>query len=104
MKHILKHLVILAAVMSLMIMTASVALAHPDETSDGIVNAVVHAGQDAPLESNSGKGNGGLWGNPSDADSVDGCADCATNGADAMMMQILHNPTCSAYAAGPHDH
>ncbi len=103
MKHGLRFLVILAAVITLMIMTASIALAHPDETSDGIVNAVGHAGQDAPLESNSGKGNGGLWGNPATADSEAGSVTGGI-GADAMLMQVLHNPTCSGYAAGPHEH
>ncbi len=105
MKHGLRFLVILAAVMTLMIMTASIALAHPDETSKGIANAreVDHAGVNPPAFSNSGKGNGGLWGNPATADSENNCVDCGI-GADAMWMQIIHNPTCAAYDAGPHDH
>ncbi len=103
MKHGLRFLIILAAVMTLMIMTTSIALAHPDETSKGIVNAVDHAGPDAPAFSNSGKGNGGLWGNPATADSEFGSV-ISGIGADAMWMQVLHNPTCSSYDAGPHEH
>ncbi len=105
MKQGLRFLVILAAVMTLMIMTASIALAHADETSDGIVNARGHAGVDAPAFSNEEEDpddvNGGIWGNPATADSQKFCVDCGT-GADAMQMQIDHNPTCSSYVAGDH--
>lgn len=100
MKHVLRFLVIPAAVMTLMIMTASIALAHPGGGSgDGIATAVDQAGEDAPLVSNSGKGNGGIWGNPATADSEDGSVTGGI-GADAMLMQVLHNPICSAHA--PH--
>ena len=98
MKHVLKHLVILTAVMALMIMTASIALAHPGDAAAGDETDTANqaAGEDPPAFSNSGKGNGGLWGNPATADSENGSFTSGT-GQDAMWMQIVHNPLCSAH-------
>ncbi len=78
-----------------------VASANPGNGGDGIDIATAddHAGKDAPAYSNEPTDedpNGGMWGNPADADSKEGCVDCGT-GADAMQQQIDHNPTCSAH-------
>ena len=111
MMHVRRLLVIVTAVMTLMIMTASIALAHPGN-GDGIENAKLHVGVgsvdgeleflgDPPAYSNEvspNGGNGGLWGNPATADSEEGSVTGGT-GADAMLMQVLHNPMCSAHAA-----
>ena len=107
MKHGLRFLVILAAVMTLMIMTASIALAHPEESSDGVDTARDHAGINPPLASNgalneSGDPVGGLVFNGSDADMGVWNPDTeefeGAIGENAMVMQILHSPVCGPHA------
>ncbi len=91
MKHVHRLLVILVAVMTLMILTASIAMANPGAGGDGIENAKDRLGEDPPAVSN-GNDNGGLVQNPADADMGPD-----HKGQDAMDSQIDHNPLCSAH-------
>ena len=96
-----KRLSLLIAMASMVIMlfalNPDVASANPGNGGDGIENAKDQLGEDPPAYSN-GQGDGGLWGNPATADSEEGFIDHGT-GADAMLMQVLHNPICSAHPA-----
>lgn len=91
MKQALRLLAIMAAMMALMIMTASIALAdHPDASHDGTNQAEdVAGGHSQPARSN-GEGEGGLVGNPTGAD-ID---------AGAMEQQVAHNPLCGGHTDG----
>ncbi len=99
-----KRLSLLIAMVSIVIsvfaLNLGVALAHPggDSSDRGIATATDpdHAGVDAPAVDNGPGDVGGIWGNPATADSEAGDPFSGI-GADAMMMQIVHNPTCSCH-------
>lgn len=108
MKNTLRLLAITAAMMALMLMTASIALAdHPDASNDGINQAEgVAGGHSQPAQSN-GEGEGGIAGNPTcnDSGSAGGCAEDEP-GNNAMQSQVDHNPLCGghggSHTAGNH--
>ncbi len=104
-----KRLSLLMAMTSMVILVFAlnlgVASAHPDASDGGTGNArgqigvgSVGAGGenlgDPPAFSNEvapNGGNGGIFGNPSTADTA--------NGQNAMASQWLHSPVCSAHGA-----
>ena len=113
MKQALRLLAIMAAMMAIMIMTASIASAdHPPASDGGINNAENNAGGHSQPGNSNGEGDGGIAGNPTCNDSSTAGADCAGDGIEdepgqnAMGSQIAHNPLCGGHGGShePGDH